>query len=683
MTDPVPLEAYYDQRLPSSPAVSPDGERVAYVTTEFDDEADERRRSLFVAPADGGRDPHRLTRVSDAGSPAWSPDGRMLAFTAAREEDAELAVADGDDEDGDEGDEAGNGDDEPKSQVWVFDVERGGDPRQVTTFDEGVRSFDWGPDGERIVVAARDPTDEEQTYLDQRREEDGPVETERLQHKYDGAGWLDTVTTYLFVVDVESREPTKLEDASGAGAMEPATGLQPAWGPGDRIAFTTNRADTPDDSQAMDVHTIAPDGSDRRRLTEDRMAGGLSWSPDGSKLAFTASPPDNWYVPTEAYVADPGTGTVESLSADLNRTVSRGGAPVWVDDETLLTLVGEEGWTRLVRLHVDGDPERVFDRLPRAETLTGFDADGGTAAVVASRADAGKEVYAMGTAAVDADPGEADPRVRLSDCFDAFADEYALPETTRFTVESDDGESVEAIAYHPADVDLGDAEALPTVLKIHGGPMAYDAPGYGFDETAYTSRGYLVLEVNYRGSTSYGQQFCEFLKGNWNTKDVADLQAGVDAAVDRGWADPDRLFCTGFSQGGVNTAFLVTSTDRFAAAAAEHGVYDLRADFGTADAHNWYEADFGLPWEEPEAYDRASSITDVDEVDTPLLVTAGGQDWRCPPTQGEELYVMVRKQGVEAKLVVYPEEHHNIGDPDRAVHRLEELTGWFERFDPA
>lgn len=711
MVDPVPLESYYDLALPSSPNVSPDGERVAFVATEFDAGEDERRTSLFVAPADGSRDPHRLTRVADAGQPKWSPSGDRLAFTAAREEDVALTVGRDDGGEGDEergtetdaeengtetDDDGGDGEDEPRSQVWVFDMELGGDPRQLTEFDEGVRQFDWGPDGERIVVAARDPTDEEQEYLQQRREDDGPIETERLQHKFDGSGWLDTVTTYLFVVDLSTRETTKLEDARGRGAFEAPMGLQPAWAPGERIAFVTNRTETPDDSYEMDVHTIAPDGSDRRRLTEGEMASSLSWSPAGERIAFTAREPDNWYAPTEAYVVDSETGEYESVSADLGRTLARSGAPTWLDDETLVALAGDDGWTRPVRLHVDcealaasgsrtesgaGESERVFGRLGRDETLTGLDADGGTVAVITSHPSEGEDVFAFPEAGLDADEAHDDPRVRLSELNAEFVAEHDLPETTRISFDSEDGQTVEAVVYHPTEFDPDDPEPRPTVLKIHGGPMSYDSPGFGVDETVYTSRGHLVVEVNYRGSTSYGRAFCEELKGAWNTKEVADLRAGVDAVVERRWADSDRLFCTGFSQGGVNTAYMVTTTDRFAAAATEHGVYDNRSAFGTDDSHNWWEADFGLPWEDPGAYDDSSSITDVGEVDTPLLVTAGGEDWRCPPTQAEQLYVSVRKQGVPARLVVYPDEHHDIGDPDRAIHRLEELTEWFERFD--
>ena len=139
---------------------------------------------------------------------------------------------------------------------------------------------------------------------------------------------------------------------------------------------------------------------------------------------------------------------------------------------------------------------------------------------------------------------------------------------------------------------------------------------------------------------------------------------------------------TGFSYGGITSAHVVTRDDRFAAAAPEHGIYDFYSNFGTDDNHLWHADEFGLPWENAETYRDISSITDVGEVETPLLVTAGEEDWRCPPTQAEQLYVSVRKQGVPAKLIVYQDEHHNVGDPERAIYRLEALLDWFERHDP-
>ncbi|UPV76377.1 S9 family peptidase (plasmid) [Halorussus limi] len=686
MSDPFEVEDFYDLTLVTDLAVSPDGERVAFVADEFDRADDERRSSLFVAPTDGSRDPHRLSRASDASAPSWSPDGSKLAFSAARDTDAEIAVtrddADAENRDGEDADGENGTDDEPKPQIWAFDLERGGDARQITDFEEGARGFDWGPEGDRLVVAARDPTEDQREYLESRREDDGPIETERLQHKFDGHGWLDDVRTYLFVVDCETRETTRLDDAYGGGAREPATGLSPAWSPsGDRIAFLSNRTERPDDNYVMDLYTVSPDGSDLHKLTDsDLTAGRPRWHPDGDRLAFVGSDPENWYRPSEVYVADAtgesGDERYESRSGDLDRTVARYGALGWHGDD-VYAAVGDEGLTRLVRFGEDGDPERTFEAQGRDRTVEGFDLRGGRAVVALAEPERGKDLHALDAGRLG---DNADP-TRLTALNDDLLADRRTPECRRVTVDSE-GDEIETLAYLPDDFDPEDPDPRPVVASIHGGPISYDAPTFSFDFSYWTGRGYVVLRTNYRGSSSYGREFSEQIRGEWGPRETADVLAGVEELVARDWADSDRLFATGFSYGGITTGYLVAETDRFAAAAAEHGVYDFRSAFGTDDSHVWWENDFGLPWENEEGYDAASSILDVGDVETPLLVTAGGEDWRCPPSQSEQLYVSVKKQGVPARLVVYPDEHHNIGDPDRATHRLGELTEWFERHDP-
>jgi dipeptidyl aminopeptidase/acylaminoacyl peptidase len=684
------LDDLYDLSTPQQVAVSPDGTRVAFLTQEFDPEEDERRTSLFVAPADGSRDPHRLTRASDAGAPAWSPDGRYLGFIAARDPDIERRVGrDEDDEGGDtdeedDAEEPTGTDDGPKPQVWAFDMELGGDAVQLTDREEGVREFDWGPDGDRLVVSARDPTEDQQEYLDQRRD-DGPIEIERLQHKADGQGWLDDVTSYLFVVDIESGDETRLDDAFGQGAREPLFGLQPAWGPSGHIAFASNRTETPDDSGVMDLYTIAPDGSDLRKLTDStRRSSAYEWSPDGERLAFVSGDPDNWYEPSEIWVTEPdGTDDppMRSVTASLDRTVAMVATPSWLDDDTLVTAVGDEGHTRLVRAHADeDDPERTFPALTRDRSL-GFAAGaGGTVAAVVSDPQEGSDVFALD--ATDLDDEAPESLTRLSDLNADLLDGAAMPDCRRVTAENGDGVDIEAIAYLPPDFDPEEDEPRPVIASIHGGPMSYDAPVFRFGFAYWASQGYVVYRPNYRGSTSYGREFAESLMGTRGDLETDDVLSVLEELTERGWVDDERSLVTGFSYGGITTANVVTRSDRFAAGAAEHGVYDFRSTFGTDDNHLWHEWEFGLPWEEPELYEDISSITDVDQIETPLLVSAGENDWRCPPTQAEQLYVSVRKQDVPAKLVIYPDEHHNISTPDRAIHRLESLTEWFREHDP-
>lgn len=690
-SSPLAPEDLYELATPSALAVSPDGERVAVVVEEFKAADDERTQSVFVVPTDGSDPPHRLTRASTASAPAWSPDGSTLGVIADRESDLARRVggpSDEEDEDLDaEADSNGEdaSEDGPKPQVWAFDLDRGGDARQLTDREEGVREFDWGPEGERIVVSARDPNDEQATMLADRRD-GGPIEIERLQHKADGVGWLDEVDTYLFVADAVTGEERRLDEAVGAGALEPMMGMQPAWGERG-IAYVTNDSDTPDQSMVMDCFVIDPDEeppAPERVSDGTRLVSAPTWSPDGSRIAYIGAHPRNWYRPDDLFVADPAADRLDCWTESLDRTTARSVSPQWLDEETLLTAIGDEGWTRLLRATAEGI-ERVFGGLSRDRTVKHVDVGNETIVTVISGPTEGQDVFSfsdgdLGTGALEEpiDSIEDSPLSRLTRLNADLLDDAQLPSIERVSYQNSDGDDVEGIFYRPPE---GDGDR-PLIVSIHGGPMSYDAPAFRFDVAYFVGQGYAVFKPNYRGSTSYGREFAETLRGSRGELETDDVVSGVDHLVEAGIADPDRTFITGFSYGGITTAHALTRVDRFAAGAAEHGIYDFYSNFGTDDNHLWHEDEFGLPWENPETYQTISSITEVDQIETPLLLTAGENDWRCPPTQAEQFYVSLKKRGVETKLVIYQDEHHAITDPDRAIHRLELLTDWFDEHDP-
>ncbi|MEY7851513.1 prolyl oligopeptidase family serine peptidase [Natrarchaeobius sp. A-rgal3] len=693
----LPADAIYDLTRPMEVAVSPDGSRVAFQVLEYDRAENRRRSSVFTVPADGSREPHRLTRVSDGTTVKWSPDGARLGVVMTRTRDAELQVGNdesggdrvddtGDDSSGTDDDGRGGGGDEPSQQLWVYDLERGGDARQVTDHDEGIRDFDWGPEGERVVVSARDPTAGDDALV-QRRDGD-PIEIDRLQHKFEGVGWRDPVSTSLFVVDLESRDRRRLTDASSGGILEPFQELQPTWHPvDDRIAFVANHGDDPDDTYAQDIHIVDAESDRTERLTAgEYMVGEPTWSPDGGRLAFPASDPTNWYVPTDVCVADADTGEYHVVTEDLDRDLVWFEGLVWLDDERLLTGIGDEGWSRFVRLSADGGHDRVYNHQSRDASLLQFDTDGETIAFARQHPRKGIDLFGVDVGALETPGNESDPARRLTELNPDLVTDYDHPELERLTFEGGRSDDVEGLAFYPPAFDPTDPNGdRPLLISIHGGPRRYDEPHFDFDTAFWTTRGYVVFKVNYHGSTSYGRAFCERLEGQWNDLEVDDVLAGADELIERGWVDPDRLFVTGFSNGGKTTAQILAKSDRFVAGAAEHGIYDMRSAFGTNDTHKVWENEFGLPWTDPDAYDAASVITDIDDIETPLLVTAGENDLRCPPAQAEQLYVSLKKRGIESKLIVYPDTnhvHYFVAGPDRATHRLETLSAWFERFDP-
>ncbi|MFB6186785.1 MAG: prolyl oligopeptidase family serine peptidase, partial [Halobacteriaceae archaeon] len=362
------------------------------------------------------------------------------------------------------------------------------------------------------------------------------------------------------------------------------------------------------------------------------------WSPDGTKLSFVGGHPRNWYIPSEVYVADRATETVQSVSGSLDRTVSFGGAPQWIDEQTLIGLFGDEGNTRPYRLDATTDgPELVFQAQGDGRAVDLLEVGNDTVGMRISDPSEGIDVYSLPISALDRT--DEDNLVKVTAVNEELLSDVATPECVRLTWENSDGIEIEGYAYLPPDFDSENPDARPTIASIHGGPMSYDSPSFSFDFLYWINQGYIVYRTNYRGSTSYGRKFSERLRGTRGDLEVDDVVSGADYLIDKEWADPNQLFVTGFSYGGITTAAIVTSTDKFSAAAAEHGIYDFYSTFGTDDNHLWHEDEFGLPWENIETYREISSLTDVGNVDTPLLVTAGDRDWRCPPTQAEQLYV--------------------------------------------
>jgi dipeptidyl aminopeptidase/acylaminoacyl peptidase len=244
------------------------------------------------------------------------------------------------------------------------------------------------------------------------------------------------------------------------------------------------------------------------------------------------------------------------------------------------------------------------------------------------------------------------------------------------------GAEVEGVLAQPASAPAG---RRPLLVIPHGGPRDHTSALFDPSTAYFTSLGYLVLRPNFRGSTGYGDAFTRANVADWGAGPFADVMAGVDAMIERGLADPARLFLYGWSYGGYLANWAITHTDRFRAAASGAGVADLRLQYVTSDARRWrFDYFTGSPFTgNQELYARESPITYVAAARVPTLFLHGAEDARVPPAQGWMMYRGLRDAGVEAEMVVYPREGHGFEEPRHVLDRLRRIADWFARHDTA
>lgn len=219
----------------------------------------------------------------------------------------------------------------------------------------------------------------------------------------------------------------------------------------------------------------------------------------------------------------------------------------------------------------------------------------------------------------------------------------------------------------------------PLIVWIHGGPVWHWTDGFRFEPQYFSALGYLVLMPNPRGSLGYGEEFSYELYGDWGNKDYEDVMAGVDHLIAQGLVESEQLGVGGWSYGSILTNYIVTKTDRFAAAVSGAGHSDLFSSFGTDDARLAWIEEFGLPWENEDEYRRLSPITDVEKVVTPTLFLYGERDFNCSPGQAEQMYVCLKTLGRETALILYPKEGHGIRKPSNLVDRARRYSLWFDK----
>ncbi|MEY2567163.1 MAG: hypothetical protein QOE35_1692 [Actinomycetota bacterium] len=645
--------------------------------------------------------PEAVGDLTNVGEPRLSPDGRAVAFvvtTVDLEENAYrsrvwLAATDGSTPPrpfsaGEKRDGrprwspdgrllafVSHRDDEG-AELYVLPVAEGGEVVKLASWPEEIEELAWSPDGTRLAFTARQ---QDERYGKKEAKDRPPRRITRLFSRLDSVGWTVDRPKHLFVVAADgSSRPRALT----SGAFED-DGL--SWSPdGRRIAFCAGRHDRWDLDLAVDLFTVDVELAgepDRVTTTTDQWSS-PSWSPDGAAAAVYWSDPS--ISPTHAQVAvvplDGALPVVLSRELDRHCTPFTGfREPVW-DGADLLFSTEDGGNVGLYRVPSDGKgkPELI---VGGERTVTAFDAKPGIIAFTATDATTPSDLFVL----VDQEER------RLTSIGARFPERHDISTPERFTALASDGTEVEAWLMRPAGFTPGGR--YPMLLNIHGGPFTQYGNRF-FDEfQVQAGAGYAVLYANPRGSSGYseawgrairGPQAAEALGSGWGGVDYDDLMAVVDEAVRRfEFVDPERLGVLGGSYGGYMTSWIVGHTDRFRAACSERAVNDVLALEYGSDVGGLFRTYVGVTHlENPDEYRRWSPIEHVAAMRTPLLILHSENDLRCPPAQADELFVALRMLERDVEMVRFEGESHELsraGAPKHRVQRLELLLDFFER----
>jgi dipeptidyl aminopeptidase/acylaminoacyl peptidase len=637
----------------SDPQISADGRRIVYVRNFFDVKVDRRRSNLWIVEADGSGHRPITSGNANTSQPRFSPDGRRVAYVSSHEEGA---------------------------QIWVHWLDSGQTAR-ISRLPESPGNLSWSPDGASFAFTMRVPTESKPLATMPKPPKGAdwgtPVRViDQLYYRADGRGFLEPGRVHLFVMPADGGSPRQLTqgDFEHAGAYD--------WLPdGSGLVFSANRDPDWEHRPRRDNlwQVSIADGALTRLSTREGPEAAPRVSPDGSRIAYLGHDDERLaHQDLRLYVLDRATGASRMLTADLDRGV----ADAWWDERGrgLFVSYDDHGETVVAWIDARGGTPRTLTR-DFGGTAMGRPYTGGQMSVSRTGriAYTANDVHRPANVAVV--ERDREPR-RLTDLGGSLLSQRELGAVEMISVPSShDGQPVQAWIVRPPGFDP--QGKYPLLLEIHGGPHTAYGPIFAPEIQLYAAHGYVVVYANPRGSTSYGMAFANWIHHNYPSEDYDDLISVVDAVVGKGYVDPEQLFVTGGSGGGVLTAWIVGTTDRFRAAVVAKPVINWMSFALTADNAAFYNQYWfpGPPWEHAEHYLGRSPLMRVGNVTTPTMIITGEDDLRTPMGESEQYYQALKLRRVDTALARIPGAAHGINNrPSHLIAQILHTVAWFERY---
>ena len=634
------------------PQIRPDGAQIAYVRASEDIMVDGAKRSIWLVDAASGIQTPLVSGAGPAYSPRWSPDGQRLAYIAAPEGKPELFVR------------------------WMAT----GATAQIADLPQAPTGLAWSPDGRSLAFTMMTPDDGAVLGSALAKPEgakwaDPLTVIETVTYRSDGEGYLKAGFDHLYVVQADGGAPRQLT----FGTFNENDDV--AWSADGRAIFVSanrnkNWEREPSES---DVFAVAvTDGALRQLTHRFGMNRQPEASPKGDLIAYLSfEDRRRGYENAELWVMEPDGSKARSLTATLDRSIE---TAHWMKDgHGLIIQYADHGVSKLADVTLDGKIRVIVSGMSGGELDRPY--TGGQFTV-------GRSGAVAFTQGAPDEPGDvaitrAGTVRTLTHLNDGLFFGKSLGKVTPFVVGSSfDQKPIDAWMITPPGFDKG--RKYPLILEIHGGPFASYGPVFASELQLYASAGYVVVYANPRGSTSYGFDFADQINDNYPSHDYDDLMSVVDAALAKGFVDPDSLFVTGGSGGGLLTAWIVGKTGRFRAAVAQKPVINwtsevLTVDFYEEQVQDWFAKP---PWEDPTAYWSRSPLSLVGKVTTPTMLMVGTDDRRTPSSEAEQMYQALQIRGVPTALVRVPGASHGglAERPSQEAAEVSAILAWFSRY---
>lgn len=637
----------------TDPEIAADGREIAYVRVSYDLMSDKARRSIWLINAGSGEQSPLGGGPASQSSPRWSPGGDRLAFVSA--------------------DESG------KPQLWVRWLASGAEAK-LANLPNAPGDITWSPDGRRIAFSMLVETPPASLGAPLAKPEGAkwaePLKViSQLHYREDGEGYLKPGYRQLFVIAADGGAPRQLT----FGPCD--TGGSLAWTPdGGTIVFASNREkDWELDPLAARIWALGLASGELTPITSQHgPSGDPAVSPDGRQITWVGfEDRSRGYENAQLWLMNRDGTNLTSLTAGFDRSVSR---PRWAPDgRSIFIAFGDRGVTKIGRVDLTGHVQTVAEGLGGSEPDRPY--NGGGFSIGAG----GATAFTLGGADHPSDVGLARGGTirRLTNLDAGLLEGKTLAKVEPLGVTSSfDKRPIDAWIMIPPGFDPG--RKYPLILEIHGGPFAAYGPSFASELQLYAADGYVVVYANPRGSTSYGESFANLIDKNYPSQDFDDLMSVVDAAIAKGFVDPNNLFVTGGSGGGLLTAWIVGKTDRFRAAAAQKPVINWTSEVLTVDlyafmAKYWFGK---MPWQDPDFYWRRSPLSLAGNVATPTLVMVGEDDHRTPPSEAEQFFQALQLRSVPTVLVRVPgASHEGLADrPSQEAAESAAILAWFDRY---